>query len=150
MSTLSTKARSIVKKMQQSELTESVIYEKIARFAKGEENQQTLRRLSQEEKSHYEIWKKHTGIEMKPEGFKVFWYSLMARLLGFTFAVKLMERGEEGAQAEYALLARRCPRAPRSGNRRSSTSRPCWACWTKNGCSMWAAWCWASTMLWWS
>ena len=95
--------------MQQSELTESVIYEKIARFAKGEENQQTLRRLSQEEKSHYEIWKKHTGIEMKPEGFKVFWYSLMARLLGFTFAVKLMERGEEGAQAEYALLAQEVP-----------------------------------------
>jgi len=109
MSTLSAKARSIVKKMQQSELTESVIYEKIARFAKGEENQQTLRRLSQEEKSHYEIWKKHTGIEMKPEGFKVFWYSLMARLLGFTFAVKLMERGEEGAQAEYALLAQEVP-----------------------------------------
>jgi len=109
MSTLSTKARSIVKKMQQSELTESVIYEKIARFAKGEENQQTLRRLSQEEKVHYEIWKKHTGIEMKPEGFKVFWYSLMARLLGFTFAVKLMERGEEGAQAEYALLAQEVP-----------------------------------------
>ena len=109
MSTLSEKARSIVKKMQQSELTESVIYEKIARFAKGEENQQTLRRLSQEEKAHYEIWKKHTGIEMKPEGFKVFWYSLMARLLGFTFAVKLMERGEEGAQEEYALLAQEVP-----------------------------------------
>ena len=109
MLTLSTKALSIVKKMQQSELTESVIYEKIARFAKGEENQKTLQRLSQEEKAHYEIWKKHTGIEMKPEGFKVFWYSLMARLLGFTFAVKLMERGEEGAQEEYALLADEVP-----------------------------------------
>ena len=36
--TLSPKALAIVKKMQQNELTESVIYEKIARFAKGEEN----------------------------------------------------------------------------------------------------------------
>ena len=46
---LSAKALSVVQKMQQNELTESVIYEKIARFAKGEQNKQTLMRLSQEE-----------------------------------------------------------------------------------------------------
>ena len=46
---LSQKARKIVLKMQQNELTESVIYEKIAKFAKGEENKNTLRRLAQEE-----------------------------------------------------------------------------------------------------
>lgn len=97
---------SIIKKMQQSELTESVIYEKIARFAKGEENKQTLLRLAREEKAHYEIWKKYTGIEMKPERGKVCKYTLLARVLGFTFAVKLMERGEENAQAEYDQLAR--------------------------------------------
>ena len=32
---ISVEALEIIKKMQQSELTESVIYEKIARFAKG-------------------------------------------------------------------------------------------------------------------
>ena len=102
---VSEKALKIIRKMQQNELTESVIYEKIARFAKGEENKQTLLRLAQEEKAHYEIWKKYTQQEMKPEGGKVFWYSLVARFLGFTFAVKLMERGEENAQEEYQLLA---------------------------------------------
>lgn len=102
---LSPMALSIIKKMQQSELTESVIYEKIAKFAKGEENKQTLLRLSREEHAHYEIWKRYTGEEMKPEGGKVFWYTLVARIFGFTFAVKLMERGEENAQEEYALLA---------------------------------------------
>ena len=103
--TLSPKALEIVRKMQQSELTESVIYEKIAAFAKGDENKATLLRLSAEEKGHYQIWKKYTGIEMKPEAAKVFKYTLIARILGFTFAVKLMERGEENAQEEYALLA---------------------------------------------
>ena len=103
--TLSPKALAIVKQMQQSELTESVIYEKIAAFAKGEENKQTLLRLAREEKAHYEIWKTYTGIEMKPEKAKIFKYTLLARTLGFTFAVKLMERGEENAQAEYELLA---------------------------------------------
>ena len=109
MADISEKNLSLIKKMQQNELTESYIYEKIACFAKGEENQNTLRRLASEERAHYEIWKRYTGLEMKPEKMKVFWYSLMARLLGFTFAVKLMENGEEHAQEEYESLAREVP-----------------------------------------
>lgn len=101
---LSKLALSIIKKMQQNELTESVIYEKIAKFAKGEENKKTLLRLSSEEKAHYNIWKNYTDIEMKPQRAKVLKYTLIARLLGFTFAVKLMERGEEMAQDKYELL----------------------------------------------
>lgn len=103
--TISQASLAIIKKMQQNELTESVIYEEIAKFAKGEENKRTLLRLSREEKAHYEIWKKYTGIEMKPEKRKVFKYKLLARILGFTFAVKLMENGEENAQGEYQQLA---------------------------------------------
>ena len=106
---ISPDALAIIKKMQQSELTESVIYEKIAKFAKGDENRQTLLRLAREEKAHYEIWKKYTGIEMKPEKGKVMKYSLLARILGFTFAVKLMERGEGNAQEEYDRLTQEVP-----------------------------------------
>lgn len=101
---LSAQALGIVRKMQQNELTESVIYEKIAAFAGGEENRRTLLRLSQEERAHYEIWKKYTGESLKPQMGKVRKFVLLARILGFTFAVKLMEKGEEGAQEEYALL----------------------------------------------
>ena len=104
-SNISAASMEIIKRMQQNELTESVIYEKIAAFAKGEENKKTLLRLAQEEKAHYTIWKKYTGLEMKPETGKVLKYTLLARTLGFTFAVKLMERGEEGAQDEYEKLA---------------------------------------------
>lgn len=101
---ISKKAMEIVRKMQQNELTESVIYAEIAKFAKGEENKKTLLRLSAEEKAHYEIWKSYTGVEMKPQKGKVFKFKMLARILGFTFAVKLMENGEENAQDEYALL----------------------------------------------
>ena len=104
-SNISEKSMEIIKRMQQSELTESVIYEKIASFAKGEQNKQTLLRLSREEKAHYQIWESYTGISMKPEKWKVLKYTLLARVLGFTFAVKLMERGEENAQVDYSLLA---------------------------------------------
>ena len=101
---ISQKALEIIKKMQQNELTESVIYQEISRFAKGEENKQVLHRLAKEEKAHYEIWKKYTGMEMKPEKGKVFKFKLIARILGFTFAIKLMENGEGHAQTEYEIL----------------------------------------------
>ena len=103
---ISKETLAVVLRMQQNELTESAVYAEIARFAKGEENRQALHRLSREEKAHYEIWKTYTGVEMKPERGKALWYRLLARLLGFTFAVKLMERGEEGAQAAYDALER--------------------------------------------
>ena len=101
---VSSKAIAVIKKMQQNELTESVIYREIAKFAKGEENKKTLIRLADEEKAHYEIWKNYTRIEMKPQKIKVLKYKWIARIFGFTFAIKLMEKGEENAQVEYSLL----------------------------------------------
>lgn len=106
---ISQQAFCIIKKMQQNELTESVIYAEIAKFAKGESNKEALLRLSKEELAHYEIWKKYTGLDMKPEKAKIFKYKMIARILGFTFAVKLMERGEEAAQEEYGLLVEEIP-----------------------------------------
>ncbi len=106
---ISEKSLSIIKKMQQNELTESYIYEEISKFAKGEENRQTLLRLSAEERSHYEIWKSYTQIEMKPQKAKIFKFKWIAKLLGFTFAVKLMENGEENAQSEYEYLQKEIP-----------------------------------------
>ena len=106
---ISKKALSIIKKMQQNEITESAIYKKISKFAKGEENRKTLARLSDEELAHSEIWKSYTGTNMKPQKAKVLRFTLIARILGFTFAVKLMEKGEKNAQSEYELLEKEVP-----------------------------------------
>ncbi len=106
---ISEKSLSIIKKMQQNELTESYIYEEISKFAKGEENKQTLLKLAAEERSHYEIWKSYTQIEMKPQKAKIFKFKFIAKTLGFTFAVKLMENGEENAQSEYEYLEKEIP-----------------------------------------
>ena len=106
---ISSESLAIIRRMQQSELTESVIYQEIARFAKGEENKKTLERLAREEHAHYEIWKSYTGEEMQSEKLKVFKYKLLARVFGFTFAVKLMENGEGHAQDTYDQLAKDVP-----------------------------------------
>lgn len=102
---LSKQAVAIMEKMQQNELTESAIYTRIAKFAKGEENKQVLMRLAREEMAHYEIWKSYTGTRMKPQKWKVLKFKILAAVLGFTFAVKLMENGEENAQDEYEILS---------------------------------------------
>ena len=107
--TVSPEALEIIRTMQQNELDESIIYKNIAAFAKGRENRRTLMRLSKEELAHCQVWKSYTGEELKPNRAKVLRYTLIARIFGFTFAVKLMERGEEHAQSEYELLAREVP-----------------------------------------
>ncbi len=109
MGKITEESLAIIKKMQQNEVTESAVYREIAMFAKGDENKKTLRRLAAEEKAHAEIWQKYTGIEMKPNRGKVFKYKWIARIFGFTFAIKLMERGEQNAQTEYERLQNEVP-----------------------------------------
>lgn len=109
MGKITEESLAIIKKMQQNEVTESAVYREIAMFAKGDENKKTLRRLAAEEKSHAEIWQKYTGIEMKPNRGKVFKYKWIACIFGFTFAIKLMERGEQSAQTEYERLQNEVP-----------------------------------------
>ena len=104
MKKISENALKIIEKMQQNELNESIIYDAIAKTVKDEKNKETLKRLAAEERAHYEIWKKFTKKELKPNKLKILKYKLIAHILGFTFAVKLMENGEAGAQREYELL----------------------------------------------
>ena len=104
MKEVSKEALTVIKQMQQNELNESIIYEKIAKFAKGDENKKTLLRLAREEKAHCDIWQKYTGMIPKVNKLKVLKYVIIAWILGFTFAVKLMEKGESNAQGEYSAL----------------------------------------------
>ncbi|MEG1397552.1 MAG: VIT1/CCC1 transporter family protein [Raoultibacter sp.] len=108
---LSAAALAQVRIFQQSEVTESEIYRRIATRTKNEHNRTTLQRLSDEEARHAKRWQHYTQEEMHPNTFKVLWHSFIARIFGFTFAVKLMENGESNAQDAYALLAPEVPEA---------------------------------------
>ena len=109
MKQISKEALDIILKMQQNELNESYIYREIAKSTKDENNKKVLNRLADEEESHYKIWESYTGKTMKPQKAKIFKYKWLAKILGFTFAVKLMENGEEIAQKEYEMLAQEVP-----------------------------------------
>ncbi len=109
--TISKESLSIIVSSQQNEVNEALVYRKIARFTKDEHNKKVLLKIAAEEESHAHIWAKYTGKEVKPQKLKVFWWVFLARVLGFTFAVKKMENGEDGAVAKYDRLSEEVPEA---------------------------------------
>jgi len=98
---------------QRNEITENRIYMKLAQVHKDEANSKVLRDIARDELSHYEFWKQYTGRDVKPNGWKVFRFYWISRILGITFGVKLMERGEEQAQDVYERIRAEIPDAGR-------------------------------------
>ena len=86
---------------QRNEITEHHIYRRIAAVVKDPANRAVLERISDEELGHYRRWRQYSGADVGPSRWRVFLYAWLARILGFTFAIKLMEHGEEGAREEY-------------------------------------------------
>lgn len=88
---------------QQNEITEYYIYTQLAQITSSE-NRLVLERIAADELRHYQEWRKHTGQEVKPNQFSVWKYYWISRILGITFGLKLMERGEEQVQNNYEHL----------------------------------------------
>ena len=108
---LSASALAQIRAFQQNEATEAEVYRRIAQRTKDAGNRDTLLRIADEEAKHAAIWQRYTGEEMRPQAGKVRRYALIALVFGFTFAVKLMEKGEAKAQISYEELAREAPEA---------------------------------------
>ncbi|MGI6432764.1 MAG: VIT1/CCC1 transporter family protein [Sphaerochaetaceae bacterium] len=108
---ISEKTLKILLAMQINEETEAVVYEKVARYIKDEHNKEVVKKIGAEEKRHAAVWKKYTNVDAKPKRLKIFWYLLLARILGFTFALKLMEKGEGMASSAYDAIAHEVPEA---------------------------------------
>ena len=89
-------------RFQRNEKTESIVYERLASIEKDESNRRVLRLISAEEKAHYATLKKYTGTDVAPDRMRIAKYYWLARVLGITFAIKLMESSEENAHHDYA------------------------------------------------
>jgi vacuolar iron transporter family protein len=96
---------------QRAEITEYHIYAQLAKATRNEENSKILSRIANEEKAHSELWKSYTQTEVKPSKIKITWYYWISRILGLTFGIKLMERGENKAQNAYGALIESIPEA---------------------------------------
>ena len=99
----------IIETFQRIEITEHHIYKRLAKVIKDPENSKILDQIADDELRHYQDWKEYTQREIKPNRWDVFKYTLISRIFGFTFGIKLMERGEEKAQENYSLLEGKIP-----------------------------------------
>jgi Uncharacterized membrane protein len=89
---------------QRSELTEHLIYRRLAARMPESKNAEILRRIAADEKRHHDFWKALTRRRVRVSRLRVWWYVWLARVLGITFSLKLMERGEFFSQQQYAAM----------------------------------------------
>ena len=99
----------IIESFQRVEITEYHIYKRLAKNIKDPENSKILEQIAEDELRHYNDWKEYTQRDIKPNMWEVWKYYLISRIFGFTFGIKLMERGEEKAQENYAQLKGKIP-----------------------------------------
>jgi VIT1/CCC1 family predicted Fe2+/Mn2+ transporter len=96
---------------QKNEITEYHIYRRLARTVSSPENRRILENIAADELRHYGVWRIHTQQDVAPDRLGIWKYYLISRIFGFTFGVKLMERGEEDAQDSYEQLREVIPEA---------------------------------------
>src|SRR5690554_4736347 len=94
----------LILKFQKNEITEYYIYKKLSQWIKAEKNSEILTEIAADEHSHYKKWKEISGKNVKPNKIKIYWYYFMSLVLGLTFSLKLLEKGEEEAQSTYDLI----------------------------------------------
>ena len=94
---------------QRLELTEYHIYRRLAQMVKDAGNREILEKIAADELRHARDWQTYTKEEVEPDRFAIWKYTWISRLFGLTFGIKLMERGEEAAQANYGEIKSAVP-----------------------------------------
>lgn len=82
----------ILLRIQQSEMTEAAAYHAMADAIKDEHNREALTRVADEIASQAKALETYTNKQLAADERKVKRYARMARIFGFTFAAKLMDR----------------------------------------------------------
>lgn len=89
---------------QQNEITEFHLYRWLAQRAKDKKNREVFARLAADEKRHSDEWKKYSGQDVAPARLRMLWFQALTRIFGFTFAIKLMEAGEDDSGKAYRAV----------------------------------------------
>ena len=95
--------------IEQSLTTEACVYREIAQNTKSKENTDVLNRIAKSKEEHAGSLALSTGYVPMPNRRKVHLYTLIAKILGFTFAVKLMKRNKSMNLRPYELAEKDHP-----------------------------------------
>jgi len=108
---LTEETRRLLLSYQRAEVTDHVIYSRMAKGEKDPRNRAVLERIAAEEVDHASIWQKYTGQRVQPSRWRVFWYGLLSWLMGYTFVIRLLEKGEYTTGKNYSRLLEVIPEA---------------------------------------
>lgn len=111
MEELDEETKRIILASQRSEVTEHFIYEKLSQSTKDSHNKEILKHITGEELEHYNFWREYTNEDISPDKLKILKYSLISKIFGITFGIKLMEKGEQSAKATYEYISKFLPAA---------------------------------------
>lgn len=95
--------------VQQNEVDEYEIYSRLAGYQKIEKNKKILQKIADDEKKHAALIKTYTKKDISPRMRRVSLYIFLAKTLGLTFSLKLMENGERKAEDVYEILIKEFP-----------------------------------------
>ena len=95
--------------MQRGELTEYHIYTRIAKITPDTHNREVLNHIANDELEQSKKWQQYTHQEVAPDTLRIWFYYLIARVFGMTFAIKLMEGVERRAQENDRALIDQIP-----------------------------------------
>lgn len=105
------KLNKIILLVQSAEETEHLVYMRLAEISKDKNNAEILRKIGMQEKGHAIFWQNISGQELKPDMWRVFRIVWLARLLGLSFVLKLMEKREGTGSKIYDQLKDHHPEA---------------------------------------
>ncbi len=91
----------ILRRQLLGETTEAEVYRQLAQLASCEHNRNVLLGIAEDEARHAEMIRGILGETVRPCRWKIARAVWNARIFGLTFALKLMERGEQKAEATY-------------------------------------------------
>jgi len=108
---LSAKSLELAKKIQNRELTEAEVLEKLSKRQSLEKDRLALATMANEDREHEQMLKKYTGVKGSKSGVTVMATLLMSRLFGYTFTVKFLEFLQARGQDRYGQLILEIPEA---------------------------------------
>ena len=105
------KIKKFVLESQRTEETEHLIYMRLSEYCKDKNNSEVLRKISLQEKRHAQYWRAISGEDVKPDMWRLNRTVRLARLLGLSFVLKLMEKREGTGSSQYDQLGEYFPEA---------------------------------------
>lgn len=108
---ISDATKKILVKFQQNELTDRRIYLNMAKMEKNPDNKAVLLRIANDEGEHAAVWQRYSGLAAKAKVLRIWFYTVLTFFFGYTFVIKVMEKGETSTALGYVPLIPDIPEA---------------------------------------